>query len=123
MTALSPAERTRLVALLGMLGSDHAGERANAGSLAAKLIRERGLTWGDLVTPVLPSGQESARQHRASGEATVQADIRFCSRYFSHLTAWEQTFVASVSGRAKLSEKQAQILRQAADKLRGRGFA
>ncbi len=43
MTTLSPAERTRLVNILGMLGSEHAGERASAAFLAAKLVRDRGL--------------------------------------------------------------------------------
>jgi hypothetical protein len=46
---LTPAERQRLVALLGMLGSDHAGERDNAAKLAEKFRRQYGLTWADLL--------------------------------------------------------------------------
>jgi hypothetical protein len=50
MTAkLTPQELTRLVKFLGMLGSDHAGERANAGGFASRMIRERGLTWAEII--------------------------------------------------------------------------
>ena len=46
---LSPGERNRLVGILGRLGSDHARERAAAGLLAARLLRNRGLSWDDLI--------------------------------------------------------------------------
>jgi len=49
MTALDPKDQDRLVKLLGMLGSDFDGERAAAGALAHRLIRERGLTWRALL--------------------------------------------------------------------------
>jgi hypothetical protein len=38
-----------------MLGSDHDGERANAGRLADRMVRDAGLTWCDVVMPSLPS--------------------------------------------------------------------
>ena len=47
--ALPPERRVRLTKLLGLLGSDHVGERANAGAMADKLIREAGLTWESLL--------------------------------------------------------------------------
>jgi hypothetical protein len=50
MGVLSPRERVRLAALLGMLGSDHAGERDNAGRLAEQLVRGRGTTWQAVLT-------------------------------------------------------------------------
>ena len=43
--ALTEAARDRLSKLLGMLGSDHAGERDNAGVAANRLVRDAGLTW------------------------------------------------------------------------------
>jgi hypothetical protein len=46
---LTAAERKRLVSLLGMLGSSHAGERDNAALLAEEFRRQHGATWADLV--------------------------------------------------------------------------
>jgi hypothetical protein len=46
---LDPDAGTRLVKLLGLLGSDHDGERATAGAKADALIRSMGLTWRDVI--------------------------------------------------------------------------
>jgi hypothetical protein len=40
---------TKLVKVLGMLGSDHAGERDNAARLATQILKEAGLTWYDVL--------------------------------------------------------------------------
>jgi hypothetical protein len=42
---LDASSAQRLVCLLGMLGSAHDGEVANAGRMADRLIREHGLAW------------------------------------------------------------------------------
>ena len=39
----------RLVKVLGMLGSDHAGERAAAALQASRILKEAGLTWHDVL--------------------------------------------------------------------------
>lgn len=44
-------DMTRLVRILGMLGSDHAGERAAAAQAADRLVRGGGWTWSDLLAP------------------------------------------------------------------------
>jgi hypothetical protein len=49
--ALAPEALDRLVKLLGMLGSAHDGEIANAGRKAHALVRQHGMTWADLLTP------------------------------------------------------------------------
>jgi hypothetical protein len=46
---IDAAQRQRLAAILGMLGSDHAGERAAAGLQAEKFRRQHGLTWAELL--------------------------------------------------------------------------
>ena len=46
---MTDAERLRLVRILGMLGSDFAGERANAARHAEAIGRRHGLTWEDLL--------------------------------------------------------------------------
>ena len=40
---------TKLIKVLGMLGSDHAGERDNAAQAATKILRDAGLTWYDVL--------------------------------------------------------------------------
>jgi hypothetical protein len=49
---LSAVDRKRLASLLGMLGSNAAGERDNAARLAEQFRREHGLSWADLLTPM-----------------------------------------------------------------------
>jgi hypothetical protein len=43
--------RERLVKALGMLGSDHAGERANAAIAVEKQRAKLGMTWDELIIP------------------------------------------------------------------------
>ncbi|MGK9167311.1 hypothetical protein KXR53_13485 [Inquilinus limosus] len=45
----------RLIRILGMLGSDHAGERAAAALAADKLVRAGGWSWSDLLAPARTS--------------------------------------------------------------------
>jgi hypothetical protein len=54
--------RERFGKLLGKLGSDQDGERANAASLCTKLLREHRLTWADVVAGKLTgSGHETGQ--------------------------------------------------------------
>jgi hypothetical protein len=46
---LPEKDRNRLIALLGMLGSHHDGEVANAGRMASRLIVTHKLTWADVL--------------------------------------------------------------------------
>jgi hypothetical protein len=41
--------RKRLVRVLGMLGSAHAGERDAAALMATRMLKEAGLTWYDVL--------------------------------------------------------------------------
>ena len=51
MNALPATHRTKLAKLLGMLGSDHPGERDAAALAAHRLVTQAGLTWRQVVTP------------------------------------------------------------------------
>ena len=53
-------QRERLVKLLGMLGSHHAGERANAAQLVEQHRAVLGLTWDELIIPALGHGMARA---------------------------------------------------------------
>jgi len=46
---MKPATLTKLTRILGMLGSDHAGERASAALAAHKLVETLGVDWRELL--------------------------------------------------------------------------
>ena len=48
---LAPDELARLLKLLGMLGSEHSGERAAAALKAHQFVESRELTWAELLDP------------------------------------------------------------------------
>ncbi|MGI4811740.1 MAG: hypothetical protein ACRYGG_00140, partial [Janthinobacterium lividum] len=123
MMPLSPAERTRLACVLRLLGSDQPGERDAAGLAATRIVSCAGLDWDQLLQPVPAPRPEHARQDRPNTEAGSRSNVRFCLRYFEHLTGWEQGFVRSVSQRSTITSRQCVVLQQAADRLRARGFA
>jgi len=49
-----------LVKLLGLLGGDHDGERANAGRMADDFVRQFGLRWADVIYGA-PEWQQMAK--------------------------------------------------------------
>jgi hypothetical protein len=101
---LTPADRAKLAAILGRLGSDFDGERAAAGLLAARFVREHGLTWPDVLTappPAPPPPPATDWRRRAA----------WCAERAELLSPWESSFLASLSERAKPpTEKQARVL-------------
>ena len=48
-----PALADKFIKLLGMLSSEHAGERANAIAAAERLRKQYGITWRDFVRPAI----------------------------------------------------------------------
>ena len=59
---MTDAERQRLAAILGMLGSDHAGERDSAARQAEAFRKKHGLTWAELLalSPTLSEPEPTA---------------------------------------------------------------
>lgn len=63
--ALSSVDRVRLENMLGLLGSDHPGERENAAGFIEQFRKQRGLSWSELLvrqsggiaTPGQPGGE------------------------------------------------------------------
>lgn len=106
---LTPGERERLVKLLGMLGSDFAGERDAAAQAAARFLRERGLTFADAVAAPPPPALAGWRETCAALAARPAA-----------LTAWELSFIASLPARWSLSEKQRSKLNEISIRVLGR---
>jgi hypothetical protein len=55
---MTAAKRQRLARILGMLGSEHAGERASAALQAEAFRKRHGLTWEQMLSlPAVPMEQ------------------------------------------------------------------
>lgn len=125
LNLLTPAERTRLIGVLGRLGSDFDGERAAAGLLATRILRAAGLTWDDLVhngTVCGPSRPDTKPSRPGASHARPNPLMQ-CFRHLDHLSEWELNFVRSLEGRIKPpTPSQAAKLAQIADSLTARGF-
>jgi hypothetical protein len=93
MTHLDPSTADKLAKVCGLFGSAHDGERAAAAAKADKLIKERGLSWSDLLasTPAL------------SSDAMIAYAIRHGDDV---LSCWEWGFLHGIRGRQYLTERQ-----------------
>src|SRR5262245_50534556 len=83
---LDPHSADRLVKLLGMLGSDHPGERAVAGLKASTLVCSLGLRWADIIT-VSPATRPPIVWRRM---------VLYCHGRRSHLAEHERDFVVNM---------------------------
>src|SRR5690242_14052461 len=89
---IDPATAERLTRLLGMLGSDHEGEVANAGRLADRLVRGLGLRWADLIG----SRAETRLSAHWREPRTWREAVGLCLQYSDIITAWESQFLRSL---------------------------
>lgn len=112
MMAMSPSELTRLAHILGLLGSDHQGERDAAALAADRLVRGRGLEWSQLLAP------KPAAPLPPPASGNVEADLRVCRTYARLLNEWERGFLRGLKPGRALSEKQQRILSGMARKVR-----
>jgi hypothetical protein len=98
--------RGKLVAVLGMMGSDHDGEALAAARAAERLRRQIGATWSDLLqAPEPPPVREGWR------------DVLSACRASDKLSEWEQRFLDVLSAyEHEPSARQRQILAQIAAK-------
>lgn len=99
---MTPEIRARLVRLLGMLGSAHDGERANAAALADRLVRGLGLTWTDVVRP--PSRQAASR--RECDLADVEICLDEAALWSNKQLTFLQGLAAWLRHRGPLTPKQ-----------------
>ena len=115
MTAvLSAADADKLAKILGMLGSDHAGERDVAGRKACDLVQSLGLTWPDVIRPGPPPRWLPVRSPHALAAQ--------CAKFPAVLTTWECQFLAEIAALPRPpSAKQLSILQKIA--VRARIFA
>ena len=73
----NPQDANHLAKLLGMLGSDHAGEVAVAGRKAHAFIRRLGLTWADVIALPPTSWHELAAACAKYPELLSERELQF----------------------------------------------
>jgi len=110
----------RLVKILGLLGSEHGGERAAAALKADAFVRNLGLRWSDVISvPVAASLPQ--------GRNVWTRLARYCIERSAHLNARERLFVETIlkwQGKPEArppSEKQQDWLRAIFTRLRDIG--
>jgi hypothetical protein len=123
MGRLDPATASKLAKICGMFASDQLGERASAALKAADLVKRAGCTWDEVLAPapaaVMP-GEASGPTASAVGMHRSLAS--WALRYPENISAWELTFLRSMSVRRKPpTQKQSTILCGIVDKLRKAG--
>jgi hypothetical protein len=131
MSTLTTNERQKLAKLLGLLGSDFAGERDAAGLAASRLVRSAGITWTDVVQPSVQVCEQSQRhethQRRPDDRDfdPVGPDWRrtaaACARHPLLLNQWEDTFLSGLSKFPRLSSKQRLVLLKIVVRLKAAG--
>jgi hypothetical protein len=120
---LPPALAGKLAKLCGRLASDHGGERAAAGLLASRLLRNAGLTWDDVLRPPRPAPvarcwnpghpapTAAPHGHRAAARRALELGG-------ARLTPWEASFLANLEKRRDPpSRRQAAALGGILDRL------
>jgi hypothetical protein len=104
----------RFVKMAGLLGSDHAGERAAAAERCTALLRRHGMTWEEVLRTreVVVEVEVNRPPHlrRWSWRTYVKA----ASANAHLLSSWEREFVASLQERDREpTDKQWRILEKA----------
>ena len=106
----------RLARICGLFGSDHPGERATAAFQANKLLRDRGLSWHDvIIVPQQPTGAASA------SASDFRDQIRFALANLDLLSRWEHGFILGIFKRRLLSNRQLEVLEEIVARLRDAG--
>jgi hypothetical protein len=87
MSALPAACRPKFAKLLGLLGSDHQGERDAAALAAHRLVMRAGLSWEQIITP---APVEKALPELGTWRETVAE----CLSHAGSLRRWVSAFSA-----------------------------
>ncbi|MFL5256761.1 MAG: hypothetical protein ACJ8AI_28480 [Rhodopila sp.] len=121
---LSQQERTRLAKLLGMLGSNHSGERDAAGLAAHRLVMNAGMTWQDVLTPQVEHHRRKPEPEPdwppprpTNAYASWRRTVASLLSRTELLTAWEAGFLHSINERFSLSERQFEVLEDIVERV------
>jgi hypothetical protein len=109
---------SKLVKVLGMLGSAHDGEVAAAGRRADAMVKAAGLSWDDVIVPAAPRPEPPQHSPRRWHRPTSPSDTAaLCLLWPEVLTDWETNFCRSIVGRRRISAKQTVVLERLARKV------
>ncbi len=113
---LSDNAAERLVKLLGMLGSDHDGERAAAAMKADSFVKGLGLTWRDVVMSTETDVDDLDQQQEAGEDSTDDDWWRDAARFYlqwpEDFNDWELDFLYGVLKFRKPSDKQIETIKR-----------
>lgn len=111
MAPLEGKDRDRLVALLGMMGSDGDGEALNAARLAVKFLKDRKMTWAEVIggVTIVEKVINAAPQRTMKDHQEMARDI--LSTYGHDLRAKEYSFVEDMINWNNPTPKQMDWLR------------
>lgn len=111
--ALSSSDRSKLIAILGMMGSDHDGEALNAARLASRLVRANKTTWEELLSPTVSAPTYRYEPPPPPMRHWQAKAAKILVRYPDLVSEWEREFLKSLSRRFTTpTEKQAAILQR-----------
>jgi hypothetical protein len=115
---ITAALASKLVKVLGLLGSAHDGEVAAAGRRADAMVKGAGLSWGDVIIPAAPRSEQPQRPPRRWRRGVSPTDTAaLCLQWPEVLTDWETNFCRSIVGRRRISAKQTVVLERLARKV------
>lgn len=117
--ALSPDDRRRLAGVLARLSSDYPGERDAAALLASRIVRDRDVTWLDVLRADLAAHTPDTADPRRN--TAPGSDLALCLRHRGQLNGWEQQFIRSIAAVTRRTPGQARKLAEIADALRKNG--
>jgi hypothetical protein len=115
---LSADDRARLIRILGMLGSDFAGERDAAARAAAKLLASRGLGWAEVIQPAAPRTQAPP----PPPPADWRRDVDHCLNNLDAISPYELWFCLGLArGTNPITSERLERLAAMMDRLRAAG--
>jgi hypothetical protein len=124
---LSSDSRDLLIKLCGMLGSEHQGERAVAALKASSFLRERALTWSEVIKT---EGRGARNEHTSAPQAygstpepvpsiDWRADLAMCRNSRMSLADSERDLVENITRlQRRPSRAEATRLAEIATRLR-----
>lgn len=118
MPKLNAADRAKLAAILARLGSPYDGERAAAGLLADRFVRDRDLSWGDVLAPPASAERAAPDPHPEPAPEPWRVEAAELLLHRDALNAWERDFLRQILSFPRLSPKQAEMLARIRDKVR-----
>jgi hypothetical protein len=100
--------------MLRLLASNHDGERAAAGAMAAQMIRDRGIDWESIISDghaSMPLPASFQPRVATVATATLLPLIQFLSGRRTLMTVRQGEFFTSIRQRRRLTPRQVEVLR------------